>query len=196
MKKILYLIRHGLIQSNVEEVYAGRNDEQLTASGTLEAQELGREMQDWNVAAIYSSPVVRTLQTARILNQHLKAELIIEADLIEMDLGPWQGLSKQQVAEKFSIPYRTWYTQPTEFRLDGMETLQEVQQRVVRCIDRFRHTPSVQVAAAVTHAANIKCAVLYYDHRALDLYHRIDVPNLSVHRITLNEQESSVVRLK
>lgn len=196
MKKVLYLIRHGLIQSNVEQIYAGRNDEQLTESGTRRAQQLGREMRDWNVAAIYSSPVVRTLQTARLLNQHLNAELVIEPDLIEMDLGPWQGLSKQQVAEKFSAQYRVWYRKPAEFKLDGMETLQEVQQRVVKCIDKFRHNGSAQVAAAVTHAANIKCAILYYSHQSLDHYHEVDVPNLSVHRITLNAQETGVAKIK
>lgn len=196
MKKILYLVRHGLIQSNVEGIYAGRNDERLTATGTQQAHQLGKDIQDWGISAIYSSPVARTLETARILNQYLKANLIIEPDLIEMDLGPWQGLSKQQVAHKFTAQYDTWYRRPAQFSLNGMETLQEVQQRVVRCIRHFWQAEPAQIAVAVSHAATIKCAILHYSHQPLDLYHHIEVPNLSVHQLALNEQDSTVSKIK
>jgi probable phosphoglycerate mutase len=196
VNKTLYLIRHGLIRSNIKEVYAGRNEEKLTDSGVERARQIGKEMQDWGIKAIYTSPLARTVQTAQILNEHINAKLILEPDLIEMNLGPWTGLSKYEVTMNYPVEYRTWYERPSAFKMSGIETLDEVLKRVLRFMDKFLNAESEKIAAMVTHAVAVKCAVLHYERLPLDSYHRIDVPNLSVRRLTSNEKGITIERLK
>lgn len=161
-----------------------------------QAHDLGREIKEWGISVIYSSPIERTLQTAEILNAYVEADLVIEPDLIEMDLGPWQGLSKQEVADQFSADYQLWYNKPAVFHLEGIETLQQVQERVLRCFRKFQHSKSRRVGLAVTHAVAIKCAVLHYKDLPLELYHQVAVPNLSVHKLTFNDDGGTIKKIK
>lgn len=197
MHKILYLIRHGVIQSNLEDIYAGRSSEGLTAVGVAQAEQLGLEIGQWGIQAIYCSPLRRTLQTGQILNRHCQAELIIDEDLNELDLGKWTGLSKAQVYARYPAQYRIWISNPGQFREDGMESLIQVRQRVLRSANRFVQGEQPQIAAFVTHAVAVKLLVLHYRELSMDLYHKVEAPNLCVYRVTLHGQDgASVDRLK
>jgi len=196
MNKIVYLVRHGLIRSNEEDVYAGRNSEKLTERGKNRAEQLGLEIEGWGIQLIQTSPLRRTVQTAEILNKYCNAELIKDPDLIEIDLGPWSGLSKDEVRRRYPDYYKTWIEHPEDFDQPGVESLESVKQRVVHCFERFLASER-RIAAFVTHSVAVKVAVLYYEKKALNLYHKVDVPNLSVHRITFEQQGNArVMRLK
>lgn len=186
-EKIVYLIRHGLIRSNMEEIYSGRSEERLTERGAQEAHELGREMVEWGIRIIYTSPLARTVQTAQILNEYVDAQVVVEPDLIEMDLGPWSGLSKIEVARKYPSEYQTWCERPGRLRAMGMETLQDVQQRTLRALDAFLKAGSENVVAMVTHAVVVKCALLHLNGLPLNVYHGFQVQNLSVHQAVFKE---------
>jgi len=193
---ILYLIRHGLIWSNVEHVYAGRTAERLTEQGMRQANQVGREMKDWGISTVYASPLARTIQTAEILNRHLRAELVLEPDILEMDLGPWTGLSKSEVMSKFPREYRTWAESPSEFMLEGMETLQDVLRRTIRFLVKLRTEKPAETTAAVTHSVVIRCAILYCNNLPLNSYGSLIVPNLSVHRIIFDTDGGSIERVR
>jgi probable phosphoglycerate mutase len=196
IEKTLYIIRHAQIQSNLDQVYSGRSDESLTAVGVEKAEELGEEIAEWGITTFYVSPLRRTVQTAEILNERVRGRLIEDADLIEMDLGPWTVLSKDAVAGRFPGPYRTWVERPAAFKWDGMETLMDIQQRIVRFLNRFRDAGPDSVAAAVTHAVVVKCACILCNKLHLDSYHAIPAPNLSVHRLTLSDGGCGMVRVR
>jgi len=196
MDKTVYLIRHGLIQSNAEEVYAGRSSEGLTDEGKKQAHHIGQEIKSCGIEVIYTSPLQRTVQTARILNSYINAKLFEDVDLIEMDLGPWTSLSKDQVREKYPSDYRIWVDRPAQFENAAIETLESVRERVVRSLERFLQSQPDKIAAFVTHSVAIKVAVLHYRGLSMDLYHRIEVPNLAVYRLIFNDHgNESVERL-
>lgn len=197
MHKTLYLIRHGVIQSNLEGIYAGRSSEGLTAVGLAQAELLGQEIGQWGIQAIYCSPLQRTLQTAQILNRHCRTELLIDENLNELDLGKWTGLSKAQVYARYPAEYRIWISNPAQFKEDGMESLVEVRGRVLRSANRFVRGEQPQIAAFVTHAVAIKVLVLHYRQQSMELYHKIEAPNLCVYRVTIHGRDgTSVERLK
>jgi probable phosphoglycerate mutase len=197
MHKTLYLIRHGVIQSNLEDIYAGRSSEGLTADGGARAEQLGGETGQWGIQAIYCSPLQRALQTAQVLNRYWRTELVLDDDLNELDLGKWTGLSKAQVYARYPAQYRTWISNPAQFREDGMESLVQVRQRVLRSANRFVRGEQPQIAAFVTHAVAVKLLVLHYRQLPMDLYHKVEAPNLCVYRVVVDGQDgASVERLK
>jgi broad specificity phosphatase PhoE len=196
MAKTLYLIRHGLIQSNLDDIYAGRSHEALTPAGATHADQVGRELCGWGIRVLYASPLLRAIQTAELLSKHLLAPIVIDSDLIEMELGPWTGLSKSEIAMRYGPAYETWCTNPADFRMDGIEGLWQILARIQVAIERFLFAAPEQRAAMVTHAAVIKCAFLYINDLPLNAYHKAYVPNLSVFRITFHESRSTIVRVK
>lgn len=120
----VYLVRHGATRSNRENIYAGWSREGLEPDSAQKAERLGVELSGWGIEALYSSPVRRAVETARILNGHLDGVLFIEPDLREMKMGPWEGLSVRDVAQRYPAQYRTWLERPSELSIEGRETLQ------------------------------------------------------------------------
>lgn len=176
------MTRHGEILSNKKDIYAGWSDEELTEEGRVSADTLGKETGDWNIEAIYSSPIRRAMQTAEIINGHIGTELFIEDGFKEIRMGPWEGLPINDVASLFPEDFNVWMTRPGELKLKGRETLAEVQARAVEAVKKIFNAHNGAVLA-VTHVAIIRCLQLYFDNESLNLYKKISVPNVSVFRI-------------
>jgi probable phosphoglycerate mutase len=115
------LLRHGRSTYNDLGLYQGSSDaSRLTSTGEAEACQTGSLLQTMDVAAIYSSPLQRARQTVEILTAELaKMPLTIKAELREIDLPGWQGLSLQQVREDYAEAYRCWQDQPHRFHLQA-----------------------------------------------------------------------------
>jgi len=193
--KIIYLVRHGITHSNREKVYAGWSEEELVEQGIAQTDRLGKELQRRGILAIYTSPIRRALQTAQILNKYIKEELIVESDLTEMKMGPWEGLSEDEIAMRYPSEYKMWLERPAELKLNGRETLHEVQERAVRATNKILEIQSEGISLAVTHLALIRCLILYFNHLPLNSYKTIDIPNLSIHQLIFNSKRVVIERI-
>ena len=193
--RTIYLVRHGITRSNIEKVYAGWGEEELTEEGVTKVDELGKELQGWGISYLFTSPVKRAIQTAQILNKYIHGKLVIDPDLKEMKMGTWEGLSEDEVATKYPSEYRIWGEKPAELQLDGRERLEEVQQRGMRAIKRILELHQEAVSLAVTHVAIIRCLFLYFSHLPLNSYKAVDVPNHSIHRVIFNKGRIAIERI-
>jgi len=176
----IYLIRHGLTESNKKNIYAGQNDEPLIQEGIPELNETARKLKELNVEKIYSSPIRRAVQTAETINRFLNLPIETEENLKEMIMGPWQGLSEQEVAMRFPQEWKTWNSKPSELRLNGRETLKELQIRALKALEVILDKSLSSRILAVTHVALIRVLMIHYNNLLLDDYRKIDVPNCSV----------------
>lgn len=88
---ILYLVRHGQTDWNVEKRLQGHVDIPLNHQGLLEAKSVAEELQDQTFDAIYSSPLQRAFNIAQIINQKHQNEIQIHADLKETTYGSMEG---------------------------------------------------------------------------------------------------------
>jgi len=190
----LYMIRHGEILSNKKDIYAGSSNEELTPLGVESADNFGRQAASWDIEAIYSSPIRRAVQTAEIINAHIGAELLIEEGFKEIEMGPWEGLRINDVEGRFPEDYKVWMTRPGDLKLAGRETLAELQARAVKAVKAI-FEGNRAVVLAVTHVAVIRCLQLYFNEEPLNSYKSIDVPNVSVFKIS-REAEGSLYAMK
>ena len=187
-ESIIYLVRHGVTQSNKRKIYAGWSEEDLVKEGVIQAEKLGRKLKGMRISTIYTSPIRRTLQTAEILNKYIKCELKIDPDLKEIKMGPWEGLSEEEVAVKYPSEYKIWLNKPAELNIKGRETLNEVQCRAVRAVNKILNDNFDKIAVVVTHVAIIRCLLLYLKCLSLNLYKTIDIPNLSIHQLKFKSE--------
>ncbi len=103
MKTTLYLIRHGETDANVAGMWQGSTDSPLNTRGKAQAKALAQRLANEKlpIAVIYSSPLQRAQQTAKILAQALaNAPIILDANLAEFHLGEWEGLSYETLREE------------------------------------------------------------------------------------------------
>ena len=103
MRPLLFLIRHGQTEFNVQRRLQGRMDSPLTALGVEQARRMGRvlktfaeEPERWTMVC---SPLGRTQRTAEIVCETIGLGCQIETDdrLMEIDVGDWEGLNGEEI---------------------------------------------------------------------------------------------------
>ena len=131
----IILARHGETAWNVAEVVRGRLGVELNETGQKQAALLAEYLSNLGIEALYSSPLPRALQTAETIAQHCKLEVNIEARLTDLDFGQWQGLSLQEVREKYGELYLLWENSPEQIRMPDGENLGDVRKRAMAVVD-------------------------------------------------------------
>jgi broad specificity phosphatase PhoE len=131
----LILARHGETVWNVEKVYRGRTDVNLDEVGVKQAELLGRHLSNWELEAIYSSPLRRAIDTANIIARYQKISIHIVEGLIDFDYGEWQSLSEQRVKNLYPTLHDEWHNNPHKVRMPGGESLQDVKKRAIKVVN-------------------------------------------------------------
>lgn len=134
----ILLIRHGETDWNRAKRFQGRSDQPLNQEGREQAQALALALKDESITAIYSSPLARALQTARLIKVfHPATPLFTEEGLVEMDLGEFEGMEGHRWAEQHADFRQAWREKPASLAMPGGESLQEVQARAIGTLERI-----------------------------------------------------------
>ncbi len=182
----LILVRHGEIDANVRKVYAGRSDDPLNETGRSQALAAAQELCGRNIRALYCSPLRRTTETATIIGRHISCTPKAVEPFNELLMGPWEGLSEAEVAERYPNEFAIWSVRPAELRIPGRETLLELQQRVLAGVQEIQHELSdTSCIGVVTHVAVIRVLLLWAEGRNLNDYKQVCVPNATPIEIKL-----------
>ena len=83
----LYLIRHAQAQGNIDRVFQGRLDGELSARGQEQIKFLARRCKEYGIQAIYSSPLIRAYETAKAVNEYYHLPIFLKKEIIEIDGG-------------------------------------------------------------------------------------------------------------
>lgn len=162
------LVRHGQTEWNRLGIFQGRSDIPLNAQGKAEARALADSLRHEPIAAIYSSPLTRARQTARIIQRfHPRVSLVEDGGLVEMDLGDFEGINAADWARRFPEFREVWQKRPSSLRMPGGEGLPEVQRRVIDTLNRIAqgHRPGETVVVCSHNFAitGIRCHALGID---------------------------------
>ncbi|MEM3101734.1 MAG: histidine phosphatase family protein [Candidatus Nitrosotenuis sp.] len=185
----IFLVRHGEVLSNLRKVYAGKSPEPLTERGRRQAYESGERLKSFNIDALYTSPVKRAVETAMIIGEVTGKEYIVMDEFREMELGPWEGLSEDEIARLYPKEWRIWQEKPAELFMNGRETLNELVDRTLngirKIIDNYLH----QNISLVTHVAIIRVLLLWDRGMDLNLYKTIEIPNGEIFKLGISVKE-------
>jgi broad specificity phosphatase PhoE len=156
----LILARHGETVWNVEKVFRGRADVDLDEVGVRQAELLGKYLSNWELEAIYSSPVKRALDTANIVARYQKVTVRIAKDLMDFDYGEWQSLPEQEVKRLYPAILDGWHNNPHKVKMPGGEGLEDVRRRAVEVVNGIlsRHQGNVLL---VSHRVVNKVLICY-----------------------------------
>lgn len=147
----LVLVRHGETEYNAGGLTLGRHDAPLNERGIAQADALAASFLE-PPAALYSSPLKRALATAELIGARTGLPVQVEHDLIEMDVGELEHLTRDQLRNEHPEFLRTWLSRDVgSARMPGGETLQEVQDRAWRAVERMYDAHPVGDVVAVTH---------------------------------------------
>lgn len=174
----LLLVRHA-VTAQTGPLLSGRTPGvDLSERGREQAAALGARLAALPVAAVYSSPMERTVQTAEAVAAHHGLEVRVDEGLIEADYGDWTGAALADLArsELWSAVQRT----PSRVRFPGGEPLTAMQSRVVGALDVLVASHPGQTVVAVSHADPLKAAIAHYTGLHLDMFQRLVLSPASV----------------
>ncbi len=108
----LILLRHGnTFEEHQTPVQIGaRTDLPLTEKGKQQAENAAQFLKSQRITptAIYRGPLKRQAETAQIIARHFQLKDQIEPALNEIDYGPWEGLTAEQIKQTWPQPYADW----------------------------------------------------------------------------------------
>ena len=184
------LVRHAHTDA-IGRILAGRAaGVPLSTAGRIQADHLGRALASAPLAAVYTSPLERAVDTARAIAGHQSVTVTEDAALNEIDFGEWTGLTLSELEDMEN--WRAFNRQRASARIPGGEAPQCVQQRMVAAIARLTAAHAGSTIALVSHGDVIRSAVLHVAGSSLDLYDRFEISPASV---TAMEVSGAYVRL-
>lgn len=168
------LVRHGQTDWNAARRYQGQADIPLNETGIRQAHSLAQCLNGQNYTALYASDLKRAVQTAAILAQPLNLEINIDIRLREICQGVWEGLSFDEVQEKYAEDLKHGFEDPTYSRAPGGESVAEVAARMAAAANDIASLHPAGRVLIVSHGLAVSTLFCQANDIPLnDVYHHI-----------------------
>lgn len=166
MVTTLFLIRHGETEGAEKRRYKGTIDVPLSDNGIrqiarvskyiaetvkLKTGERENSIPGANLTAIYCSDLSRAIKSAEIVAAPYSLTPIVIRSLRERNFGLWEGMSFDEIREKYPDDFDAWAGNPLEFSPMGGESTLEVKERVMEALDEITGNHKGEHVAIVSH---------------------------------------------
>ena len=188
----LFLVRHGENEWTERGALAGRTPAvALNDKGVEQAQQVAQRLKEQPISAIYSSPLLRCLQTAQPLADSLNLPVSIDPGILEVDYGDWRGGDLKELGKR--PEWQLVQIFPGGFRFPGGETLRETQNRVITALERIRTDHEGEAVAVYAHGDVLRTGLAYYLGTPLDLFQRIQISTASISLVAFHRFGPSIL---
>ncbi len=163
------LVRHGETEMTVSRGYSGSSEPgpSLTARGRAQAAAAGELVRRvghdlWGdipfPTELIASPMVRTQETAAVIGEHLGLTPRVDPAFQEAHFGAWQGLTAEQIEERWPGLLEPWHTR-ADIRPEGGESIADVGERIGAGLDALLAAGTDRTVVVVSHAVAIRAAL-------------------------------------
>ena len=186
MVTTLYLIRHGATEGSEEKRYKGSIDVPLSQKGIEQIKKTTEFIQaalgDSFLSTVYSSPLSRAFRSAAIIAAPFGLQPIVVSELRERHFGIWEGLTLNEISERYPDEFKAWAGNPLDHSPTGGESTLQVSDRLMPAYEEIisRH-PDESIAIAGHGGVN-----------RIVLCHLLGIPLEHIFRI---EQDNAAVNI-
>jgi broad specificity phosphatase PhoE len=152
----IFLVRHGATVLTAEDRFAGATDVQLSDEGREQVRRLADRLAGEEIAAIYASPLGRTIETARILAEPHALEVQPRDGLREISHGRWEQMTRKEVEQAFPDEAAAWERDPYTFAPVGGESGLAVTARALPVLMEIVRQHAAENILIVSHKATIR----------------------------------------
>lgn len=183
MGKII-LVRHGESKLNIEGVYYGVLNPELTEKGKEQAKKTREVLKSINYEKIYASDLKRAVDTAEIVN-YKELEILIDEELRELNFGIFEGHTYKELLEKYPEELKKSQSNWKNYNYITGESVLELQKRAVDFIEK--KVDLEENTVLVTHWGVINTILSHYFSKELESYWKFSVENGGVVIIEFSE---------
>jgi broad specificity phosphatase PhoE len=192
----LYFVRHGETLASKTGGFCGTSDVELTTEGVMMAKDFALAYSDIEWTAVFSSPMIRTIATAKPLCAMIGIEMQLRDGLKEINFGQWEGKTPAEVNQQYHDEYVKWQAEPGWNAPPEGERAIDIARRSSEVIEEIEKTYQSGNVLVVSHKATIRimlCSLLGIDvGRYRD---RLDMPVAAVSMVEFCPQGPKLIKL-
>ena len=148
---MLYIMRHGTTIWNEKHIIQGHSNNRLSKKGIELVKQSAETFKNTKIDIIYTSPLMRTVQTANIMNKFHNVKIIKDGRLIEIDEGCFTGKVKSELTSQ------ELFVQNRKLSGYGIESWQSVHNRMKQFVDDITKNCKNKNILIVTHDLPATC---------------------------------------
>ena len=157
---LVLMMRHGEAENNVKHILAGRELEyHLTERGRDQAASTANGLKLVPIDTIYTSPVIRTVETAKIVSETLGIDYMIDERLVETDMGSVVGMDYNDALEKYGNLFLGFYHDDPRVTNLKIERFSAIRERVNNMLHFVAERHPDANVLLVTHLDPIKASI-------------------------------------
>lgn len=189
----LYIIRHGETDWNKDDRIQGRLNSNLTEKGRDNATVLGERLKDIEFAKIITSPSGRALETTELVRAAGDIDVQKNEMIMEMDMGPWQGLMKSEIREQYPDAYECFMNSPQLYQNEDAESFIDIYKRAEDFLHELKSSKQTGNLLIVTHGLFIKALFLNIKGIEIkDFWTEPTVEGTSLSIVVIDEEETKL----
>ncbi len=156
---MIYLVRHGESLSNITKRYSGITDVELSENGRDQALIAAMNLKDATISNIFSSPLKRAFDTAKIISKENNFDInkiAVEKSLIEVNFGIFENMTWEEMRHSHREETEKWIRLRNKYKFPQGESYDDIIKRVSGFVDMVPDNSVV-----VTHFGVIQSVMLY-----------------------------------
>jgi len=170
----LIVIRHGETAWNREQRMQGTTDTPLSEVGRAQARALGRRLAGHGFTALYASDLSRARDTALVIAECTKRNVVMEPRLRERRFGIFEGLTAGEIKERYPEEHAGFASRDPDYEVPGGESARRFTDRCLGCLSEIADRHRGEEVVVVTHGLVLDS--LYRAARGLGHGERRPVP--------------------
>jgi probable phosphomutase (TIGR03848 family) len=187
----IVLVRHATTAATGKRLGGWTPGVHLDEAGVAQAERTAAHLAELPVAAVYTSPLERTRETARIVARPHGLRPRTRRGLGEVDYGEWTDQPLAKLRKR--TLWRAIQTTPSRVTFPGGESIRAAQARAVDAVEALADEHAGEVVVAVSHADVIKAVVAHYLGMPLDTFQRLVIDPASTTVLALSTDGPPVV---
>jgi 2,3-bisphosphoglycerate-dependent phosphoglycerate mutase len=182
----LTIVRHGETEWNKTLQLQGHGDSALTQTGIEQAVLVAESLKTRKFDVLISSDLGRAIHTAQIINRSLKLSLIVERNLRERSFGIMEGLTRDDIKDKYKDIFDAYITRVVNFEIPEGESLVEFNNRVIEALHSIARNYKNKSVLIVAHGGVLDCVIRHIFSINLDDPRCFSLFNTSVNTIYID----------
>ncbi|MEK6725433.1 MAG: histidine phosphatase family protein [Deltaproteobacteria bacterium] len=172
----LFLVRHGEVTNHRGEFrYNGHIDIDLTERGLSQMKVVAHRLSDEPIKGIYSSDLIRTIRGAEAIANRHGISPVADARLKEVAAGRWEGLTFNEVHERFPDESHVRFEDLVNYRIkEGGESLRDVAARVIPALNEIVSRHRGENAVIVAHGGVNRVILCHALNLPLENFFRLE----------------------
>lgn len=193
-----YCMRHAETEANANDVFIGSgSDIPLTNKGKEQARKTGEYFKSIGVTfdTIYYSPMIRCFETAREISSIAGGQLVPKKQLLELDYGVWEGLSRTEIENKYAEDYKRYCSDMSCRPTGSSESANDVSERIAEFLQYLKDSNATagKNVLVVTHKTTGRILLQKAGHCTGGHFRDIPFDNAAIGYVSIHPNKISVI---